>query len=161
MAVPDPSDPCPCGAGPYGEGCGRFHDGEAAPTAETLMRSRYSAYALGRVDYLIATLAPEQREPGLRASLEQSCADTAWLGLTVLATRAGGPDDVTGTVEFRAVHGDPDEPASRGYIQELSRFEKRDGRWLYVDGRHSRHGLGRNDRCWCLSGKKLKSCHKE
>ncbi|MFM0874673.1 YchJ family metal-binding protein, partial [Klebsiella pneumoniae] len=44
---------CPCGSGdPLDDCCGRYHQGHPAPTAEALMRSRYSAYGLGLVDYL-------------------------------------------------------------------------------------------------------------
>ena len=50
---------CPCGSGdPLDDCCGRYHQGHPAPTAEALMRSRYSAYALGLVDYLRDTTLP-------------------------------------------------------------------------------------------------------
>lgn len=53
---------CPCGSGDsLADCCGRYHDGAAAPCAQSLMRSRYSAYVLGNVDYLVATSLPAQQ----------------------------------------------------------------------------------------------------
>ncbi|MCO1337993.1 hypothetical protein BJH93_03660 [Kocuria polaris] len=125
---------CPCGAGEtYGQCCGRFHAGAAAPTAEALMRSRYCAYALLARDpqrfgaYLHATWDPatrprlaELREPG-----------PEWVRLQVLTT-TGGPFDDAATVEFVALHRDDD--GARHRMHELSRFRRDDGRWLYIDG---------------------------
>ena len=100
------SCPCPCGSGDtLDHCCGPLHRGERkAATAEALMRSRYSAYALGKLDYLIATHpmpseAPAQR----RRELKQSCRDSRWRGLKVLSTEAGTADDLEGTVRFEAV----------------------------------------------------------
>ena len=54
-----------------------------------------------------------------------------WLGLEVLRTEAGGPDDDTGVVEFRARFAGP---SGEGSLHETSRFERRGDRWVYVDG---------------------------
>jgi SEC-C motif-containing protein len=123
-----PARPCPCGSGlPLGECCGRLHDGTAhAATAEALMRSRYSAFAVGHAGYLLATWHPTTRpaaldlDPGVR-----------WTGLDVLATTGGGLLTSAGTVEFRAhyVVG-----GTAGAQHENSRFVRADGRWWYVDG---------------------------
>lgn len=120
---------CPCLSGlPYAECCGPLHRGErAAPTAEALMRSRYSAFAVGDADYLRATWHPSTRP----ADLELDPA-TRWVRLDVLATSAGGPFDTAGTVEFRATYRDPGE--APGSLHEVSRFVREDGRWSYVDG---------------------------
>ena len=78
---------CPCGGGVYRSCCGPLHRGDQrAETAEQLMRSRYSAFARGEIDYLLAT-HPESDVPAQqrRRSLERSCRQTRWLGLTVLA----------------------------------------------------------------------------
>lgn len=117
---------CPCGSGrPYAACCGPLHDGEPAPTAEALMRSRYAAYVLGRDDYVFRTWHPRTRPDDL------SSAPVDWLGLDVLRTEAGGPDDDRGVVEFVATFA-----GARGTetLHETSRFERRGGRWVYVDG---------------------------
>ena len=123
----DPNLPCPCG-GPHGYGacCGRYHAGDlTAPTAEALMRSRYSAYVLDRRDYLLASWHPDTRpaalaapEPGLR-----------WLGLEV--RRTAQADDDHATVEFVA-RSKLGGRAQR--LHEVSRFVRVAGNWLYVDG---------------------------
>ena len=119
--------PCPCGSGTaYAACCGPLHDGAPAATAEALMRSRYAAFALGRTDHVFRTWHPRTRpgdvtpDPGV-----------TWTGLEVLATRAGGPDDDTGVVEFRAHLRTVAGPQ---VLHETSRFERRGGRWVYVDG---------------------------
>lgn len=123
MAAP----PCPCGSGrPYEACCGPFHAGRAAPTAEALMRSRYSAFTLQQADYLLASWHPQSRPE--RLDLAESPAPK-WLGLKILATQMTGPD--TATVEFVArcrIGG----RASR--LHEVSRFERIEGRWYYLDG---------------------------
>ena len=96
-----PSRRCPCGSGlPYADCCGRLHDGTAtAATAEQLMRSRYSAFAVGDAAYLLATWHPSTR-PG---SLDLDD-DVRWTGLDVLGTTGGSLLGAEGTVEFRAHH---------------------------------------------------------
>jgi len=93
---------CPCGTGhDYGACCGRFIEGEtAAPTAEALMRSRYTAYVRAHIDYITETHDPSTRadhdEEQARAWAEES----EWLGLEILSTEAGGADNSHGKVEF-------------------------------------------------------------
>ena len=120
--------PCPCGSGAtYDACCGRLHRGAApAVTAEELMRSRYSAYATGHLDHVVRTWHPRTRPAGL--ALDPG---TTWTGLRVLGTTGGGPDAQTGTVEFEARY---ESVAGPGVLHELSRFERRAGRWVYVDG---------------------------
>lgn len=119
---------CPCGTGrSFAECCAAFvEDGLPAPTAEQLMRSRYSAYALRRDDHVFRTWHPRTRP----ADVATDPALT-WTGLRILASDAGGPDDATGTVEFRATW---QVGQQSGAMHELSRFERRGGRWVYVDG---------------------------
>jgi len=118
---------CPCGSGRTLETCcGRLHAGASAPDAEHLMRSRYSAYVLGLEDYLLATWHPATRP----AALELAAAPRPqWLGL---ALKAHTPlDETHATVEFVARY----KLNGRAFrLHETSRFEKLDGRWLYVDG---------------------------
>src|ERR1700754_1006516 len=117
---------CPCGKAGYDACCGRYHGGLAAPDAESLMRSRYSAFVLGLPDYLLATWHASTRpstlalDPGVR-----------WLGLDIKKA-TGAADAREATVEFvaRSRHGGG--PAHRQH--ELSRFVREDGRWFYLDG---------------------------
>lgn len=119
-------DRCPCGSGDsYGTCCGRFHRGAAAPTAEALMRSRYSAFVVGDAPYLLATWDPAHRPAELHLD-----PDTEWRRLVVLRTE-GGPFDTRATVEFEAHHR---TAGRRGVQHEVSAFVRRDGAWSYVDG---------------------------
>ena len=94
-------------------------------TAEQLMRSRYSAFALGDAGYLADSWHPSTRparivlDPGRR-----------WTGLQVIGTEAGGMLAPTGTVEFRAHYL---EGGRAGQQHEVSRFVREAGRWLYLD----------------------------
>jgi len=126
MASIGPEDRCPCQSGEqYGQCCGRFHGGAAAPTAEQLMRSRYAAFAVGDADYLLRTWHPSTRPTDLDLD-----PDLVWRRLDVLRGTGGGLLDATGTVEFVAYYTDHGE---RGSMREHSRFVREDGRWLYVD----------------------------
>ena len=120
---------CPCGTGlPYAECCGRLHDGSAtAATAEQLMRSRYSAFAVGDPAYLLATWHPSTRPPSLELD-----PTVRWTGLDVLATTGGGLLSREGTVEFRSWYCHGGETGSQ---HEASRFTRVDGAWRYLDGR--------------------------
>ncbi len=156
---------CHCGSGlAYADCCGPFIAGERpAPTAEALMRSRYSAYVVEAIDYLGETLHPEHRSDWDRAATARWAAASQWLGLEVVATEAGGPDEETGMVEFIARFTENGQPRRH---HERSRFERVDGRWYYVDGeipkpqtqRKEGPRVGRNDPCPCGSGKKFKKC---
>lgn len=95
-------------------------------TAEELMRSRYSAYALGEFDHVFRTWHARTRPADVGAD-----EGLVWRGLEVVATTDGGPADAEGEVEFRARYQLGDE---RGEMHERSRFARRAGRWVYVDG---------------------------
>jgi SEC-C motif domain protein len=119
---------CPCGSGAArGACCGPYLDGDvAAPTAEALMRSRYSAFIEGRREYLLWTWAEETRPETLNLDPGQR-----WLGLTIRATSAGGVADEVGEVEFVA----RSRVGGRGQrLHERSRFRRVNGLWVYVDG---------------------------
>ncbi|MEO6090037.1 MAG: YchJ family protein [Umezawaea sp.] len=120
------TSPCPCGLGKsYGDCCGRVHLGTSAATAELLMRSRYSAFAVGDTAYLLRTWHPSTRpvmlelEPGTR-----------WTRLEVLGTTGGGVLHQEGTVEFRAHYLEAGRP---GELHENSRFRRENGLWTYLD----------------------------
>lgn len=119
---------CPCGTGvPYSACCGPAHAGTApAPTAEKLMRSRYSAFALGDAEYLLRTWHASTRPSSLRLDSARR-----WVGLSIDATEGGGLLHKTGTVEFTASYEDG---GFRGSQHEKSRFVREDGQWCYVDG---------------------------
>ena len=89
------------------------------------MRSRYAAYAVGEEDHVFRTWHPRTRPE--RLALDPG---TTWTALEVLATEAGGVDDDRGVVEFAASWQRGD---ARGTLHERSRFERRAGRWVYVD----------------------------
>lgn len=128
-----PATGCPCSSGlPYEACCGPVHDdSRPAPTAEQLMRSRYSAYALGDRAHLLRTWHRRTRPSSL--VLDD---DLRWEGLEVLARSGGGPFDDEGTVEFRAHHRHRFEDG-RGTQHEVSRFVRERGRWYYLDGETS------------------------
>ncbi|TDO17517.1 SEC-C motif-containing protein [Mycobacterium sp. BK086] len=121
------TDACPCGSGePFGRCCLPLHQGERqAATAEELMRSRYSAYAVGDLDYVWQTWHPRTRPEAL------SPGELIWTGLQILDTVDGEAGDEHGEVEFRAHYRDGRE---RGTLHERSRFAVRARRWFYVDG---------------------------
>lgn len=117
---------CPCGTGElYAQCCGPLHARERrAQTPEQLMRSRYSAFFLLDTEYLRLTWAPEATPQDLTLDAQQK-----WTRLRVLD--APEPEGNEGYVHYRAHfrYGN-----LRDFLEEVSRFERRDGVWLYVDG---------------------------
>jgi SEC-C motif domain protein len=148
--------PCPCGTKKqYLQCCGPRHDGTRPPeTAEALMRSRYSAFAIGNGTYLVAT-GPGKGDADELSSWGKS---VFWLGLEVTAREKGEEDDTEGMVAFVARYL---EGGKEFRLVERSRFEKRQGKWMYLDGigQRTKRPIGRNEPCPCGSGKKFKSCH--
>ena len=122
---------CPCGRGIYRSCCEPLHRGEKrAETAEQLMRSRYSAFVLAEVEYLLATHPePDRDETVRRNELMRSCRQTRWQGLKIRDVQGGGCDDMEGTVMFEARY-------RGGVLKETSLFQRRNGSpegdWLYV-----------------------------
>ncbi len=121
---------CPCGSGKaYTACCGPYLDGGQRPaTAEALMRSRYSGYVLARKDYLLRTWHESTRPE----TLDLNDAGTVrWLGLKIVRTEAGGPDDARGAVEFVACY----KVGGKAYrLHEIGRFVREGGEWFYLDG---------------------------
>ena len=121
---------CPCGSGiERVQCCGRYQNGDEIPqTAEQLMRSRYCGFVLCDEAYLLATWHPDTRPSRVRLDERQR-----WLGLSIRETEAGRVGDSTGIVEFVARF----KVGGKGHrLHEISRFEKIDGRWYYLDGQH-------------------------
>ena len=119
---------CPCGSNKnYPDCCGRYLDGgEAAPTAEALMRSRYTAYTLLLEEYLLATWYSSTRPVALGLADDVA---TKWLGLEVKCHELQQPDHAL--VEFVARY----KVNGRAHrLHEVSRFVRENGRWFYVDG---------------------------
>ncbi|AKK66114.1 YchJ family metal-binding protein [Xanthomonas translucens] len=124
-SAPRLADPCPCGRPrDYAQCCGLYHAGAAAPDAETLMRSRYSAYVRRDADYLRASWHPSTRPAQLELDTH-----TTWLGLTVQRVIASGADSAE--VAFLARYRIGGGSAVR--MIEHSRFVREDGRWYYLD----------------------------
>lgn len=164
-AAPAPHDACPCGSGKsYAACCGRYLDGGAWPeTAEALMRSRYTAYAAGRYDWLVATTHPDTRAEVNAATLAEQCRGVRWLRLDVETCVAAPEPEAADIVEFHALY---ELDGAVRQIGERSAFLRKEGRLYYVDGaplrpaayRRDAPKVGRNDPCPCGSGKKYKKC---
>lgn len=125
--VIDDSARCPCGSGDsYGGCCGPLIQGAPAPTAERLMRSRYTAFGLRDEAHLLLTW-----HSSARPSTVEFEPDLEWRRLVILDRHAGGPFDRDGVVEFEAFWR---QGAQRGSLHERSRFVREDRQWYYVDG---------------------------
>ena len=159
-------NPCPCQSGKeYQDCCGPIiHGDRTATTAEALMRSRYSAFAKGEVDYLEKSLHPEQRGDYDPAATHHWSDHSQWLNLEIVDTLGGGENDDEGSVEFIATYRQKDNTLSH---HEIGQFNRLNGVWYYTDGkivtpgtvRHESPKIGRNDPCPCGSGLKYKKCH--
>ncbi len=115
---------CPCGGGRYADCCAPYLRREAwPPTAETLMRSRYTAFALTDTEYLLRTWHPRTRPETLELD------DREWTGLDIVDRVDGGPDDMMGIVGFVA-HFRLD--GRSGALTERSAFVRRGARWVYL-----------------------------
>ena len=158
--------PCPCGTGAtLGDCCARYITGAAAaPSAEALMRSRYTAYVLGEIDWIVASHDPAGADEVDRSSTEKWSKEARWKGLEIRSKAQGEPGDETGSVEFVATYEIGNQAVAH---HEAARFKKIEDRWYYVDGDMVkakpivREGpkVGRNDPCPCGSGQKYKKCH--
>ena len=157
-------DDCPCGTGElFKICCDPFISGEKnAPTAEKLMRSRYSAFVVQEPEYIFETHNPETRDEVDLDEIAAWSTQSIWEGLSIIDTEAGGESDDKGVVEFVARY----TVKNKGnHHHERSTFDKKDGKWWFTDGklindtvkRESRK-VGRNEPCPCGSGKKFKKC---
>lgn len=169
MIAPMDEQMCPCGSDtPLGECCQPIIEGDrSASTAEALMRSRYSAYVLGEIDYIVDTTHSEVSESMDREEAQRWSSESEWLGLTIHDTEDGQTGDDAGTVTFTAKYRYEGKVHTH---RERSSFLREDGRWKFHsvlgDGTElelvavqPRSEVGRNDPCPCGSGKKYKRCH--
>ena len=112
--------------------CAPYLTGQAKPTSPVqLMRSRYSAFCQGQIDYLVATHHPSKRKADDRQTLAQTIAETEWLGLRVLHTDERQIAAGVGTVEFVAFYK---SQGGVGQLHEQSEFIRQNGRWYYLNG---------------------------
>lgn len=155
--------PCPCGTGINYENCCQPHilGLEKPSSAEKLMRSRYSAFVAGEVDYIMSTHHPEKVKEIDRQGVQDWSDSSQWLGLEILSTDAGGAKDDEGLVEFEAKYIQEGKTYNH---KEISLFKKVDGQWYFFDVQKNQPikkdaKIGRNDPCHCGSGQKFKKCH--
>jgi SEC-C motif-containing protein len=160
-------EPCPCGSGRDLSECCQpvIRREREAATAEELMRSRYTAFVLGDVDWIMDSHHPDTVGEVDRDEVEQWSTSSEWLGLRVRSTEGGGPDDDEGVVHFRARYKVQSQQVDH---VERARFTRVDGAWRF----HSvveedapqlvpvaaASSVGRNDPCPCGSGRKYKKC---
>ena len=130
-------DVCPCGSESlYANCCRVYHTKSETPTtAEQLMRSRYSAYALRLVDYLVDTTHRDKLKSSYRRKLVATIDDIQWTNLKIIKTSLGGAEDKAGKVAFEASYI---EAGEEGVMSEHSRFRKIAGKWYYYDGKGTR-----------------------
>lgn len=119
---------CPCGNGDFEECCGPLLAGAVATTPEQLMRSRYTAFTLGKVDYLRRTWHPGTRPAEL--DLEPN---VRWEQLEILEAPTPAADEKRAIVEFNAYYRTPG--GHRAAMHERSRFVRQSGQWWYLDGK--------------------------
>lgn len=155
---------CACGTEKnYSECCEPYILGKkAAPTAVALMRSRYTAFAEGEMDYIYKTHHESTRKELDMDGVKSWATNSKWLGLEIKDSENGQESDSVGKVEFKCKF------EFNGNLQihhELSTFKKEGKEWFFVDGvmknntfQRSTPKVGRNDPCPCGSGKKAKKC---
>lgn len=154
---------CPCCSGiDLDDCCGPIIAGRSAPSAEALMRSRFTAYVQGNLDYIENTHSKEASEKFNRSAAESTANLVEWISLEIREVSGGVAHDDTGVVEFAARFRQDDELREH---HERSNFRRENGRWVYVDGQMNPRGkprqvkkIGRNAPCSCGSGKKYKKC---
>jgi SEC-C motif domain protein len=158
-------DICPCGSQTdYQKCCGPLIKGtKPAQTAEQLMRSRYSAYVKKEMGYILSSLHRDHRGDYDEKSSRAWAESAEWLGIEIITTTGGGPDDMEGRVEFNVAFA---EKGVKQEHHELSSFKKENGVWYFTTGKmllprqvvNTAPKAGRNDPCTCGSGKKFKKC---
>ena len=156
---------CPCGSTiDYSQCCEPYIKGEKDPeTAELLLKARYTAYAVGEVDYIAETIHPEQKENHDHKATKKWSEGSKWHGLEIVNKEKGLEDDDEGIIEFKVKYTQNLETQTH---HEMSVFKKAEGKWYFFDGKpvapeqyvRQQPKVGRNDPCPCGSGKKYKKC---
>lgn len=138
---------------PYAQCCQPFHTQQNNPnTAEQLMRSRYSAYVLGLIDYIVHTTVPSQQTGLDRFALQQWSRETAWQGLQVITTQ--NMDKSHDKVEFKAYFLHENQLQAH---HEQSYFVKIQQKWYFLDPTVAMP-MTMKQPCLCGSEKKFKAC---
>ena len=142
---------CPCNKQlSFNDCCLPIIENDSASDAQTLMRSRYSAYATNNIDYIFTTYSDRRQSEQLRQQLQMDT-DQKWLGLVVEQVNAT-------TVTFKAFYS---VDSQLHMLQEQSSFVFEQQKWRYDDGIILHSGptkFARNAYCFCNSGKKYKRC---
>lgn len=159
----DSNQPCPCGSDKlFGVCCEPVINGvRESESAEQLMRARYSAFAAGSMDFVVATTHSSTRAEVNLADITEWSKTSVWNGLEILETKDLGNDKAV--VSFAARFTQQGKEQNH---REKSQFEREDGKWRFVTGeqlknptvRYETPRAGRNDPCPCGSGKKFKKC---
>lgn len=150
---------CPCQSGlTLKECCGPLLEHrQKAETATALMRSRYSAFALGDATYLVDTHLPQQRSANEEQEIKASFGQRTWLALTILSPGGTNPSASNNEVEFIAFFTDDQNRLQQ--LHERSSFVQVNETWFYADGQLLPPvKLPRNGPCICGSDKKFKKC---
>lgn len=156
-----PTTACPCGLGDYAQCCGPLHQGlHSAATAQQLMRSRYSAFALGEVDYIVSTTAIGQQSVLDREAIRAWSQANQWLGLEIVFVNEQvdrSHAQVEFIAQFRAIKSQNGGSAALEQHRELSAFVQQDSRWYFLDPTLEQVWAMKHA-CLCGSGKKFKHC---
>lgn len=154
---------CPCNSQKnYTDCCAVFLENKQQPlTAEQLMRARYTAFTQKNIDFVLNTVHDSVRLPDERKAVQSWMDEAVWTRLEVLTTQKGTAEDEEGNVIFKAhyKHGN-----QLKIHHEDATFKKKEGNWFYWTGETpkvaelSSTKIGRNDSCYCGSGKKFKKC---
>ena len=152
---------CPCGSTMlYADCCSVFISGtKEAPTPEALMRSRFTAYTLADINYIMRTMRSPAADHFDAVEARAWAQKIKWIKLDVIQTST---TSTSGCVEFIAHY---EENGRRQSLHELSKFKNIDGKWFYTDGSTPKAPTvtrekvtGRNEPCHCGSSKKFKKC---
>lgn len=158
---------CFCGSGlSYLACCKPYINNDVhVPTAEALLRSRYSAYVSKNVDYILSTYHPEAKHKPTRETLIRNTESIIWHGLNIIRTEQG-KDENEIFIEYTATYSGELGARLLNYniksmvrrkTEERSHFLKYHGRWYYMDGGPLKK-IERNSLCYCGSRKKYKHC---
>ncbi|MFC0309440.1 YchJ family protein [Gallibacterium trehalosifermentans] len=146
---------CPCQSGlAYTDCCQSLHQHhQFAQTAEQLMRSRYAAFVLAEIDYIVETTVPAQQTLLNKKALRQWSLNTQWCGLEIIKFIPEA-DKNHALVEFKAYYQENENIQAH---HELSTFVKIAEKWYFLDPTVPCK-LTMKQPCLCHSGKKFKQC---
>lgn len=149
---------CPCGQGQYANCCQPLHLRlKIANTAEQLMRSRYSAFALQQIDYILQTTALGQQTALDREAIADWSQSNDWLKLEVIQHQPK-VDKTHALVEFKAHYCDKNQGEKQQHIHhEISHFVLHQQQWYFLDPTLDIQ-VTMKQPCICGSGKKFKQC---